>query len=199
MVRRYARSMGKTVKDVTAIVAHLGGGVSVSLHRGGRVIDTNDALGGDGPVATERAGTVPAFPLVEMCFSGRGTKEEGKKLIVGKGGVMSYFGTNDFREVVRLAREGNADADLFITGYCAGISKYIGYFAPVVCGKVDVIILTGGIAHEKGVTDAIARRVGFIAPVVVYPGENELTSLAENGYGILSGEFEVRTYDPNRL
>lgn len=199
MVRRYARSMGKTVKDVTAIVAHLGGGVSVSLHRGGRVIDTNDALGGDGPVATERAGTVPAFPLVEMCFSGRYTKEEVKKLIVGRGGVMSYFGTNDFREVVRLAREGNADADLFITGYCAGISKYIGYFAPVVCGKVDVIILTGGIAHEKGVTDAIARRVGFIAPVVVYPGENELTSLAENGYGILSGEFEVRTYDPNRL
>ena len=178
MVRRYARSMGKTVKDVTAIVAHLGGGVSVSLHRGGRVIDTNDALGGDGPVATE---------------------EEVKKLIVGRGGVMSYFGTNDFREVVRLAREGNEDADLFITGYCAGISKYIGYFAPVVCGKVDVIILTGGIAHEKGVTDAIARRVGFIAPVVVYPGENELTSLAENGYGILSGEFEVRTYDPNRL
>ena len=199
MVRRYARSVGKSVKDVTAIVAHLGGGVSVSLHMGGRVIDTNDALGGDGPVATERAGTVPAFPLVEMCFSGKYTKEEVMRLIVGRGGVMSYFGTNDFREVVRMAREGDVDADLFITGYCAGISKYIGYFAPVVCGKVDVIIITGGIAHEKGVTDAIARRVGFIAPVVVYPGENELTSLAENGYGILSGEFEVRTYDPNRL
>lgn len=199
MVRRYARSVGRTGKDVTAIVAHMGGGVSVSLHKDGLVIDTNDALGGDGPLSTERAGTVPAFPLVEMCFSGRYTKDEVKKLLVGNGGAMSYFGTNDFREIVRLSLEGNAEADLFLRGYCAGIAKYIGYFAPVVCGKVDVIILTGGIAHESRITDAISRRVDFIAPVVVYPGENELSSLAENGYGVLSGEFEVRTYDPNRL
>lgn len=199
MVRRYARSAGKTNKEVTAIVAHMGGGVSVSLHRNGLVIDTNDALGGDGPVSAERAGTVPAFPLIEMCFSGKYTENEVKKMLVGKGGAVSYFGTNDFRQIYDMSRSGDADAGLFIRGFCAGVAKYIGYFAPVVSGKVDVIILTGGIAYNSDITSDIASRVSFIAPVEVYPGENELSSLAENGYAILSGEFEIRTYDPNRL
>ena len=90
-------------------------------------------------------------------------------------------------------------ADLFVKAYCTGLAKYIGYFAPVAKGKVDVIILTGGVAYSKEVTDAVADMVSFIAPVCVYPGENELDSLAENGYGILSGEFEIRYYDPNRF
>lgn len=199
MVRRYARSVGRSNKEVTAIVAHMGGGASVSLHRNGLVIDTNDALGGDGPISTERTGTVPAFPLVEMCFSGKYTKEEIKKLLVGKGGAMSYFGTNDFRKIAQMAQDGDDRASLFIKAFCAGIAKYIGYFAPVVSGKVDVIILTGGIAYNKTITDMITEMVSFIAPVEIYPGENELSSLAENAYGILSGEFEIRTYDPNRL
>lgn len=194
MVRRYARSVGKTNKDVTVIVAHMGGGSSVSLHRNGQVIDTTDALGGDGPISPERAGTVPGFPLVEMCFSGKYSKAEIKKKLVGKGGAVAYFGTNDIREVLSRASNGDEDCATFLKGFCVSVAKYIGALATVVGGKVDAIVLTGGIAHSKDITADIAERVGFIAPVEVYAGENELESLAENGYGILSGEFENKEY-----
>ena len=194
MVRRYARSVGKTNKDVTVIVAHMGGGSSVSLHRNGQVIDTTDALGGDGPISPERAGTVPGFPLVEMCFSGKYSKAEIKKKLVGKGGAVAYFGTNDIREVLSRANSGDEDCATFLKGFCVSVAKYIGALATVVSGKVDAIVLTGGIAHSKDITADIAERVGFIAPVEVYAGENELESLAENGYGILSGEFENKEY-----
>lgn len=198
MCRRYAREHGSRYEDLTIIVAHMGGGTSVTLHKGGNVIDTNDALGGEGPISAERAGTVPAFPLVDMCFSGKYTKPEIKKRLVGKGGAVAWFGTNDFKEIT-----SRADADpqgreaLFLKGYCLSVAKYIASLSADVCGRVDAIILTGGIAFNSKITSSIAGRVGFIAPVTVYPGENELESLAENGYGILSGEFKVKTYDPN--
>lgn len=194
MVRRYARSVGKTNKEVTVIVAHMGGGSSVSLHRNGLVIDVNDSLGGDGPISPERAGSVPGFPLVEMCFSGEYTKDQIKKKLVGRGGAVAYFGTNDFRELVAKAQAGDKECETFIKGYCISFAKYIGAVATVVCGKVDAIILTGGIAYSDMIANDIKERVSFIAPVEVYPGENELESLAENGYGILSGEFEIKEY-----
>lgn len=197
MVRKYAASVGKTSQDVTVIVAHLGGGTSVSLHCKGRVIDANDALGGEGPLSPERAGTVPAFPLVEMCFSGRYSKEEIKRKLVGNGGAVAYFGTNDFREIITRADDGDGNCRLFIDAYCLSVAKYIAALAADVSGKVDAIILTGGIALDKGITDMISDRVSFVAEVVVYPGENELESLAENAFGIISGEFEVNIYDPN--
>ena len=194
MVRRYARSVGKTNKEVTVIVAHMGGGSSVSLHKNGFVIDTTDALGGDGPISPERAGTVPGFPLVEMCFSGQYTKAEIKKKLVGKGGAVAYFGTNDIREVIARAKNGDEACETFLKGFCVSVAKYIGALATVVGGKVDAIVLTGGIAHSADITADIAARVGFIAPVEVYAGENELESLAENGYNILAGEEEIKEY-----
>lgn len=194
MVRRYAREKGLTNRDVTVIVAHLGGGTSVSLHRHGLVIDTNDALGGDGPISPERAGTVPAFPLVEMCFSGKYSEGEIKKMLVGRGGAVAYFGTNDFREIASRAKDGDRECETFIKGYCYSVAKYIGGLATVVEGRADAIILTGGIAYNADIVSFISSKVSFIAPVVAYPGENELESLAENGYGILSGEFPVRQY-----
>lgn len=199
MVRRYARSIGKSNKEVTVIVAHMGGGSSVSLHRNGLVIDTNDALGGDGPISPERAGSVPGFPLVEMCFSGEYTKDEIKKKLVGKGGAVAYFGTNDFREITARAEAGEEECATFLKGFCVSVAKYIGSLATVVGGKVDAIILTGGIAHSKPIVDDIIDRVGFIAPVEVYAGENELESLAENGYGILAGEFDIKYYHPDHF
>ena len=199
MVRRYARSVGKTNKDVTVIVAHMGGGSSVSLHRHGLVIDTNDALGGDGPISPERAGNVPGFPLIEKCFSGQWTEAQIKKSLVGRGGAVAYFGTNDFRELAARAEGGDSEVDTFLKGYCISFAKYIAGLSTVVCGKVDAIVLTGGIAYNERITADIAERVGFIAPVVVYPGENELDSLAENGYGILNGEFEIRYYHPDHF
>ena len=195
MVRRYARSVGKTNKDVTVIVAHMGGGSSVSLHKNGRVIDVNDALGGDGPMSPERAGSVPAFPLVDLCFSGEYSKAEIKKMLVGKGGAVAHLGTNDFREITSRAESGDEACANFLKAFCVSVAKYIGAVATVVCGKVDAIVLTGGIAHGKAVTSAITEMVQFIAPVEVYAGENELESLAENGYGILAGEFEVKHYE----
>ncbi|MBR4978616.1 MAG: butyrate kinase [Bacteroidales bacterium] len=194
MVRRYARNVGKTNKDVTVIVAHMGGGSSVSLHRNGLVIDVNDALGGDGPMSPERAGSVPAFPLVDLCFSGKYTKAEIRKMLVGKGGAVAHLGTNDFREITARAQEGDEACANFLKAFCVSVAKYIGAVATVVCGKVDAIVLTGGIAYSKPITSAIAEMVQFIAPVEVYAGENELESLAENGYGILAGEFEIKRY-----
>ena len=199
MVRRYARSVGKTNKEVTVIVAHMGGGSSVSLHRNGLVIDTNDALGGDGPISPERAGSVPGFPLVEMCFSGEYTKEQIKRKLVGKGGAVAYFGTNDFREIAARAEAGEEACAVFLKGFCVSVAKYVGALATVVGGKVDAIVLTGGIAHSKMIVDDIIERVGFIAPVVVYAGENELESLAENGYGIMAGEFDIKYYHPDHF
>ena len=199
MVRRYARSVGKTNKDVTVIVAHMGGGSSVSLHRHGLVIDTNDALGGDGPISPERAGNVPGFPLVEKCFSGNWTAAQIKKRLVGRGGAVAYFGTNDFRELAARAEAGDKEVETFLKGFCISFAKYIAGLASVVCGKVDAIVLTGGIAYNEKITKDIAERVEFIAPVVVYPGENELESLAENGYGILAGEFDVHYYHPDHF
>ena len=196
--RRYAKSKGVKYQDLTIIVAHMGGGTSVTLHKGGNVIDTNDALGGDGPISAERAGSVPGFPLVEMCFSGKYTKEEIKKRLVGKGGAVAWFGTNDFREIVSRAESCPEGREaLFLKGYCLSVAKYIASLTADVCGRVDAIILTGGIAYSEKITSDIASRVGFLAPVSVYPGENELESLAENGYSILSGESEIKTYDPN--
>lgn len=194
MVRRYARSVGKTNKEVTVIVAHMGGGSSVSLHRNGLVIDVNDSLGGDGPISPERAGSVPGFQLVDMCFSGEYTKDQIKKKLVGRGGAVAYFGTNDFRELVARAQAGDMECDTFIKGYCISFAKYIGAVATVVGGKVDAIVLTGGIAYSEYISSDIKDRVSFIAPVHIYPGENELESLAENGYGILAGEFEIKEY-----
>lgn len=194
MVRRYARNHGKSNRDVTVIVAHMGGGSSVSLHRQGLVIDVNDALGGDGPFSPERAGSVPAFPLVEMCFSGRYSKEEIKRMLVGKGGAVAHLGTNDFRSIIARAEAGEESCITFLKAFCISVAKYIGSMAVVVGGKVDGIVLTGGIAYSKYITSEITSMVEFIAPVDVYAGENELESLAENGYGILSGEFEVKEY-----
>ena len=134
-----------------------------------------------------------------MCFSGKYTKEQIKKMLVGNGGAMAYFGTKDFRKITAMAADGNSEAELFIKAYCSSVAKYIGYFSTVVSGRVDAIILTGGISFNKDITDAIADKVSFIAPVLVYPGENELESLAENGYGVLSGEFKVHQYDPDRI
>ena len=194
MVRRYAASVGKTNKEVTVIVAHLGGGSSVSLHCKGLVIDCNDALGGDGPMSTERAGSVPGFPLVDKCFSGKYTRSQVRKRLAGRGGAIAYFDTNDFREIIAMAQSGNTEAEVFIKAFCLSAAKYIAGLATTAFGKIDAIILTGGVCHSEVITGQIIERVGFIAPVVVYPGEDELESLAENGYAILRGDFEIKEY-----
>ncbi len=198
-VRHYLKEHGIRKNDVTIIVAHIGGGVTTTLHRNGKIIDTNDGLGGDGPITPERSGTCPAFPLIEMCFSGKYTESEVKKKVVGRGGAVAYFGTNDLGEVSRRGRGGDRQCELFIKAFCLSIAKYIASMAATAEGKVDAIIITGGGAYNEEVCRAIAARVKFIAPVEVYPGEHELESLAENGYKILAGEAVIHTYNKDRL
>ncbi|MBR1405462.1 MAG: butyrate kinase [Bacteroidales bacterium] len=199
IMRQYLRDTGRKAEDTTAVICHMGGGVTISLHRGGKVIDTSHGLGGDGPITPERAGCCPPYPLIDMCFSGKYTKEEIKKKLIGRGGAVAYFGTNDMRVIVQRAKEGLPDYVVFMKAFVLNIAKYIVAQAAVVDGKVDVIILTGGVAYSKDITDAITRKVDWVAPVKVYPGENELNSLAENGYIILAGATKIHTYDKNRI
>lgn len=199
MMRRYLRESGRKAEDTTAIICHMGGGVTISLHRGGKVIDTSHGLGGDGPITPERAGCCPPYPLIDMCFSGDYTKKEIKKKLIGRGGAVAYFGTNDMRVVVERADEGREEYVVFMKAFVLNIAKYIVAQGAVVDGKVDVIILTGGVAYSKEITDAITRKVSWVAPVVVYPGENELASLAENGYIILAGETKIHTYNKDHI
>lgn len=199
IVRRYLREHGHTTNDVTVIVAHMGGGATISLHSHGRVLDVNHGLGGDGPITPERAGCCPPFELIDMCFSGKYTKDEIKKKLVGRGGAVAYFGTNSMIDVENMADEGNELAITFLKAYVLNICKYIASMSATASGKVDAILLTGGIAHSKKLMQAIKDRIGFIAPVEVYPGEDEINSLAENGYMILSGQTKVHTYNKDRL
>ena len=199
IVRRYLREHGRKVNDATLIVAHMGGGATISLHRNGRVLDTNHGLGGDGPITPERAGCCPPFELIDMCFSGKYTKEEIKKKLVGRGGAVAYFGTNSLLEVENMAKDGNQLAQTFLKAYVLNICKYIAAMAATADGKVDAILLTGGIARSKMLMDAITAKIGFIAPVEVFPGEDEINSLAENGYMILGGQTKVHTYNKDRL
>ncbi|MCX7775047.1 MAG: butyrate kinase [Spirochaetaceae bacterium] len=196
VARRFAKEKGLKYEDITVIVAHMGGGVSVGLHQGGRVVDVNQALNGEGPFSPERSGTLPAGDLVKLCFSGQYTQQEVLKMITGKGGFVSFLGTNDMRDVEKLRNEGNKEADLYYRAFIYQVGKYIGSLAAAAHGRVDGIILTGGIAYGKDVVAGIKEMVSFIAPVVVYPGEGELEALDLAGRMALSGEAEIQEYQP---
>jgi butyrate kinase len=196
VAHRYAKSCNRRYEDLNLIVAHLGGGVSIGFHRHGRVVDVNQALSGEGPFTPERSGTLPASDLAKLCFSGQYSLQEVLKMITGKGGMVSFLGTNDMREVSRMREEGNKEADLYYRAFAYQVGKSIGAAAAAAHGVVDAIVLTGGIAHSKDLTDRIAEMVSFIAPIVVYPGEGELEALALAGHMALSGETEIKEYVP---
>jgi len=194
IARLHAKSIDKKYEELNLVIAHLGGGISVGAHRQGRVIDVNNALDGDGPFSPERAGTVPAGQLAKLCFSGEVTYDEVKKMLTGKGGLVAHAGTNDAYEIELKARAGDAKAKLLQDAMAYNIGKAIGAMAVVLKGKVDAIILTGGIAHNPDLVDYIKDMVGFIAPVAVYPGEDEMQALAMNGLMVLKGEVMPKEY-----
>lgn len=194
VARMYAISQGIRYEDMNLIVVHMGGGISVGAHRKGRVVDVNNALNGDGPFSPERSGGLPAGQLVDICFSGKYTHEEIKAMITGKGGMVAYLGTNNFKEVCRRANEGNEKAILIRDAAAYQTAKEIGSAAAVLEGNVDAIILTGGMANQSDHMNRIKSMVKFIAKVVVYPGEHELKSLAFNGLLALDGKLEIKDY-----
>ncbi|MBQ7678400.1 MAG: butyrate kinase [Butyrivibrio sp.] len=195
VARRFAKENGKKYEDLRLIVVHLGGGVSVGAHEYGKVIDVFNALDGDGAFSPERAGGLPSGALMRLCFSGKYTQDQVKKMITGNGGFNAYLGTNDAREVVARVKDGDKDAKLVLDAFIFQLSKNIGAQAAVLKGKVDQIIITGGIAYNKGITDAITERVGFIAPVTVYPGEDELLALAQGALRVMNGEEQAKDYE----
>lgn len=194
VAKRYAQENMKNYEDINVIVAHMGGGVSVGAHKNGRIIDVNNALDGEGAFSPERSGGIPSGDLARMCFSGKYTLEEILKKITGKGGFVAYLDTNDGRIVRQLASEGDMKAKLVYEAMGYQVAKDIGAAAAVLCGKVDAIILTGGIAYEKMMVDIIKEKVEFIAPITVYPGEDEMLALAQGALRVLNGKEEVKEY-----
>ncbi len=194
VARRAARELGKRYEELNLIVVHLGGGISVGIHEKGKVVDVNNALNGDGPFAPERAGGLPTGDLVKMCFSGKYTIDEMNKKLAGKGGCVSHLGTNDGREMEEKVKAGDAKTTLIIEAMAYQVSKTIGEMATVVNGRVDAIVLTGSFAYFPEFIEWIKERVSWIAPVKMYPGEDEMTALAEAGMRILKGEEQAREY-----
>lgn len=195
VARLFAKESGKRYEELNLIVCHMGGGCTVSAHRRGRVIDTTNALDGCGPFSPERSGSLPPGPLVKLCFSGKYTEEELLKLVHGAGGLYAHLGTTSVPEVLDRILSHDLHAMLILRAMCYSIAKEIGAMSIALKGDVDAILITGGIAHSKRVTDFIADHVDFIAPIYVYPGENELRALAENALAVLKGERQARIYE----
>lgn len=194
VARRFANEQGKKYEDLNLIVAHMGGGISVGAHEKGRVVDVNNALDGEGPFSPERTGGLPVGDLAKMCYSGKYTHADIKKKIKGKGGIVAYLGTNDGRDVVKMIEDGDENAKLVFEAMAYQIAKEIGSCAAVLKGKVDAVILTGGLAYGAVLTKWIKERVAFISEVVIYPGEDEMSALALGGLRVLRGEETAQEY-----
>lgn len=192
--RRHAKIQGCRYEDLNLIVAHMGGGITVGAHRRGKCIDVNNGLDGEGPFSPERAGTLPAADLVRLCFSGKWSEAELLSRIAGQAGLVAWLGTSDVREVLGRIEAGDAQARLVLDAMIYNVAKAIGAKAATLCGEVDAILITGGLAHADYITSRLRERIAFIAPIHIYPGENELEALAENALAVLRGEREVRTY-----
>jgi butyrate kinase len=194
VARRAAKELGKPYESINIIVAHMGGGVSVGAHSNGRVIDVNNALDGEGPFSPERAGGLPVGGLAKMCYSGEYTHGEIKKKIKGMGGLVAYLDTNDGREVGKMIENGNKKAELIYKAMAYQVAKEIGGCGAVLKGDVDAIVLTGGLAYDKTLIGWIREKIDFLGTVFVYPGEDEMSALAQGALRVINGEEEAQEY-----
>ena len=192
--RMHAQKVQRPYQSLQLIVVHLGGGISVGAHKKGRVVDVNNALDGEGSFSPERSGTLPAGQLVDLCFSGKYSREQVRRMVLGEGGFVAYLGTNDAQEVARRAEAGDKMAQTVQEALFYQVAKMIGEMAVVLDGRVDAILLTGGMAFNKQLEAYIKRKCGFIADVFSYPGEDELAALAQNGLLVARGEVEAKEY-----
>ncbi|MDM5315976.1 butyrate kinase [Fictibacillus sp. b24] len=194
VARRVAKMLNKSYESLRLIVVHMGGGITVGIHKEGRVIDVNNGLHGEGPFSPERAGTVPIGDLVSLCFSGEYYADEVMKKLVGQGGLVAYLGTNDARTVEEKIENGDKKAELIYDAMAYQVAKEIGSASTVLHGQVDAIILTGGLAFGKEFVKKITDRVEWISDCIIQPGENELQALAEGGLRVLRDEESAKVY-----
>jgi butyrate kinase len=195
VARRASRDLGRPYEALRLVIAHLGGGISITAHRDGRMVDVRGGID-SGPFTPERCGALPLTELIELCYSGRFRKEELKRYLIGRGGFVSHLGTNSAVEVEQRIAEGDARARLVAEAMAYQIAREIAAMGAVLYGRVDAVILTGGLAHWKQLVEWIRERVSFLAPVLVYPGEGEMQALAEGALRVLRGEEEAREYVP---
>ena len=194
IARRAAEELEKRYEDINLIVAHLGGGISIGVHEKGRVVDVNNAFNGDGPFAPERAGGIPAGQLVDLCFSGKLTKDEIKKKLVGNAGVVAYLGTNDMRKVEDMANAGDAKALLIYEAMAYQVAKEIGACATVLNGKVDGIVLSGGLTYDERFVGLVRDRIRWIGHIFISHGQKEMQALAYGALRVLQGKEKARSY-----
>jgi butyrate kinase len=194
VAKRYGKESGKGYENLNLVVVHMGGGVSVGAHNHGRVVDVNNALDGDGPFSPERAGAVPIGDLIKMCFSGKYSEAEVYGKVVGKGGFVGYLNTNDVKGVIDNMEAGDKECEAIYKAFVYQIAKSIGEMSVVLDGKVDQIIFTGGIAYSPTLVPDLKAKVEWIAPVTVYPGEDELLALAQGAIRVLDGEEQAKVY-----
>lgn len=195
IARRYAQGIGKRYEDLNLIICHMGGGISVAAHDHGRAVDANNALDGEGPFSPERAGSLPAVDLIRLCFSGKYNEKQLLKRIAGKAGLNAHLGTADVREILRRIEDGDTRAELILNAMIYHIAKNICGLGAVFCGKVDAILLTGGLARSEYIITRLRQRIEFLAPVYCFPGEDEMEALALNALAVLRGQREVKIYD----
>ena len=193
VAKRYGREVGRSYQQLRLIVAHLGSGISISAHQGGRMIDVADGVN-EGPFSAERPGKLPGIELMRLCYGGRYTHEQMEALLWRGSGFYSYLGTKDLAEVEQRIDSGDARASLVFDAMAYQIAKEIGAMATVLQGRVDALLITGGMAHSSRLVAAVQAAVAWIAPVVVYPGEHELQALAEGVLRVLCGEEPAREY-----
>ncbi len=194
VAKRWAKENGRRYDGSNLIVIHLGSGITVSAHRGGRMVDITNSME-EGPFSVERTGTLPVMSLAKLCFSGKYSYDEVRRMIFGEGGMWAYLGEKDFRKVMGRVRDGDKKAKEVVDAMLYQIGKEAGGMAAVLEGKVDALIITGGMAHEEYVVESLKRRLSFIAPIHVYPGEDELRALAEGVLRVLRGEEEALNYE----
>lgn len=194
IARKHAQTLGKEPEDLNLIVCHLGGGISVGYHQKGRTVDVNNALGGDGPFSPERTGTIPTFPLVEMCFSGQYTMRDVKKLLVGHGGLVAYLGTANGIEIDERIKNGDEQAKFYFEAMAYNVVKEIGSLYFVAKGEIDAILITGGLAYNQFFIDYLRRHIDPILPITVYPGEDEMDALAIGSYRVLTNREQAKNY-----
>lgn len=195
VARRFALQMGMDYNELNLIVAHLGGGITIGAHRNGRVIDVNNGLDGEGPFTCERVGRLPTIKLLDLCVDSGCSTDEIKKMLIGGGGFAAYFGTNDARHIRAMIERSDERAKLVFEAMAYQVAREIGACAATLSGKVDAVILTGGMAHDAAFCEWIKDRVAFIAKVYVFPGEDELEALAQGAMRVLRRIERARHYE----